>query len=108
MTNALASSLLFWAAALSLMVATSTTMQVNAQCTFSSPLVLDDGVTLEQVRNSAAGTFTMRITYTGGNAWIGIGINSEGSDKMVPASAVIGRMDYGADRTYNVDKKSII
>jgi hypothetical protein len=98
-TNALASSLLFWAAtALLLMVATTRTM-TNAQCTFSPPIILDDGVTLEQVKNSAAGTFTMRLTYTGGNM-IGIGINSEGSSKMVPGTAVIGRMMYGAVRTF--------
>jgi len=35
-------------------------------------------------------TFTIRIRYTGGHSWIGIGINTDDSNKMTPAYAVIG------------------
>jgi hypothetical protein len=33
----------------------------------------------------------MKFTYTGGSAWIGIGISSQGKTKMTPANAIIGR-----------------
>jgi hypothetical protein len=96
MTNVLA-CLLFWTV-FTVMATTKAVVQA-AQCTLSPMMALDDGLTLEQVKNSAAGTFTMRLTYTNGNAWIGIGINSEGSSKMVPSTSVIGRILYSSDRT---------
>ena len=72
--------------------------QAQSQCVLSSPVALDNNglVTLEQVANQAAGTFTMRLTYSGGQSWIGIGINQQGTSNMTPATAVIGRMLNGA------------
>ena len=72
--------------------------QAESQCTLADPIVLDqDGlVTLEQVANQASGTFTMRLTYSGGQSWIGIGINQQGTSNMTPATAVIGRFLNGA------------
>lgn len=42
-------------------------------CTLAEPFVLDEAglVELEQVKNVADGTFTMRLTYHGGQSWIG-------------------------------------
>eukprot|EP00544_Gedaniella_sp_CCMP2646_P009027 CAMPEP_0202496284 /NCGR_PEP_ID=MMETSP1361-20130828/19342_1 /ASSEMBLY_ACC=CAM_ASM_000849 /TAXON_ID=210615 /ORGANISM="Staurosira complex sp., Strain CCMP2646" /LENGTH=510 /DNA_ID=CAMNT_0049127563 /DNA_START=24 /DNA_END=1556 /DNA_ORIENTATION=- len=67
-------------------------------CPLADPITLDsDGlVTLEQVANKAEGTFTMRLTYSGGQSWVGIGINREGSSDMEPTAAVIGRILDGA------------
>jgi hypothetical protein len=75
----------------------STVSSVDAalDCTLSAPLQLNEGgdLTLQQVANYEDGTFTMKLTYTGGQAWIGIGINSQGKAEMIPSSAVIGRAD---------------
>ena len=72
--------------------------QAQSQCVLSSPVALDSNglVTLEQVANQASGTFTMRLTYSGGQSWIGIGINQQGTSNMTPATAVIGRFLNGA------------
>ena len=55
---------------------------VNAagwDCTLSAPIILFDKdpdiVTLQQVVNVEEGTFTMKLNYTGGNAYVGIGVN---------------------------------
>lgn len=69
---------------------------VHYTCAYT-PLQLDELVTLEHVQNKAEGTFSMRLTYTGGLAWVAIGVNAEGGTKMVPATAVIGRMEYDVD-----------
>jgi len=62
------------------------------ECQYSAPMDLYNGnLFLEQVRNNEAGTYMMRLTYRGGQSWIGIGINSQGQSKMTPATAVIGR-----------------
>jgi hypothetical protein len=75
------------------------TAQAASLCTLSDPLTIDDDglVTLEQVANYDEGTYTMRITYTGGRSWIGIGINTDGDSGMTPATAVIGRALEGVD-----------
>jgi hypothetical protein len=67
------------------------------ECQFSAPLELTAGVRLESVKNVEAGTFTMRLTYTEGLGWVSIGVNSEGGTKMVPGTAVIGRIEYDVD-----------
>jgi hypothetical protein len=61
----------------------------------SDAIVLDDDglVSLQQVKNTDEGTFTMRLTYTGGLSWVGIGINLDGRVKMTPTQAIIGRME---------------
>ena len=101
---------LFIAALLSTMTMTAVVV-VNAQEGASAPgvhytcalsaLQLDSEqlVTLEHVKNVAEGTFSMRLTYTGGIAWVAIGVNQEGSTKMVPSTAVIGRIEYDVDGT---------
>jgi Eukaryotic cytochrome b561 len=65
-------------------------------CPLSEPIVLDSAgnLELEQFVDEASNSFTMRLTYYGGQAWIGVGINEDGVPKMTPAMAVIGR---GAD-----------
>jgi len=68
-------------------------------CTLSEPVALDDDETtfLQHVRNPLDNTFTMRLTYTAGHSWIGVGINTRGNpDKMTPGVAVIGRQ-YSED-----------
>ena len=49
-------------------------------------------ITLEQVTNQVAGTFTMHLTYSGSQSWIGIGINQQGTSNMTPTTAIIGCM----------------
>ena len=78
-------------------------------CNYSDELSIhNDGTTfMQQYINQEEGTFTMRIRYTGGNSWIGIGINTKGKGDMVPAYAVIGDINRGVKR-YNLqsdDKK---
>ena len=78
----------------------NTTVQQQQECTrtLSNPLFIDAGssVTLEQSKNTDTGLFTMRLTYTGGHSWIGIGVNLDGRAKMTPTQAIIGRMDGGS------------
>jgi hypothetical protein len=71
-------------------------------CQFSAPLELAAGVRLESVKNVQAGTFTMRLTYTEGLGWVSIGVNTEGGDKMVPGTAIIGRIEYDDDGMYYI------
>lgn len=77
-------------------------------CALGDPISLDENglVTMEQVANRAEGTFTMRLTYSGGQSWIGIGINHENSDNMTPATAVIGRMLDGEPSILKYDLES--
>jgi len=62
-------------------------------CPFSKPIRLDsDGnLELEQFVDEASNSFTMKLTFYGGQAWIGVGINEDGVLKMSPAMAVVGR-----------------
>ena len=70
---------------------------VHAQeCSLTDPVAIDqDGhVLLEQAKHKEQdGTYTMRLTYLGGHAWIGIGRNKWGINHMTPGLAVIGRAD---------------
>ena len=65
------------------------------ECYLSSPRTIGQNLTLQEVMNHEAGTYTMKLTYTGGRSWIGIGINSNKQSKMSPARAVIGRAETG-------------
>ena len=62
-------------------------------CPLSKPIVLDSGgnLELEQFVDEASNSFTMKLTFYGGQAWIGVGINEDGVPKMSPAMAVVGR-----------------
>ena len=60
------------------------------RCSLSDPIEIDTNLFLEQRRYDDE-TFTMRLTYTGGRSWIGIGMIDGGIGK--PAAAVIGRSD---------------
>jgi len=54
----------------------------------------DGHVLFEQAKHKEQdGTYTMRLTYLGGHAWIGIGRNKWGINHMTPGLAVIGRAD---------------
>lgn len=81
---------------------------VQYSCNLSGKMALERNLFLEQVQNIEAGTFTMRLTYTGGHAWIGIGVNSENAPLMTPARAIIGKAhedDYtrfGTVKTYSL------
>jgi hypothetical protein len=72
-------------------------------CTLSERTLLTNHgghlVYLQQVKNVASGTFTMRVTYSGGNAWVGIGTNTEGQPAMFPGKAVVGRVDASGEST---------
>eukprot|EP00339_Tiarina_fusa_P010879 CAMPEP_0116997268 /NCGR_PEP_ID=MMETSP0472-20121206/763_1 /TAXON_ID=693140 ORGANISM="Tiarina fusus, Strain LIS" /NCGR_SAMPLE_ID=MMETSP0472 /ASSEMBLY_ACC=CAM_ASM_000603 /LENGTH=235 /DNA_ID=CAMNT_0004696097 /DNA_START=154 /DNA_END=857 /DNA_ORIENTATION=+ len=60
-------------------------------CSFQETVQLQNDLFLDQIANYEEGTFTMQLTYTGGESWVGIGINTDGKNKMTPANAVIGR-----------------
>lgn len=77
-------------------------------CELGDPITLDnDGlVSLQYSVNRQEGIFTMKITYTGGQSWIGIGINHEGSSKMTPVTSVIGRMLDGEPSVLKYDLES--
>jgi hypothetical protein len=64
-------------------------------CIFSDPISIhqSDQVYLEEYVNPDEGTFTIRIRYTGGNSWIGMGVNYNGESQMAPAYAVIGQIE---------------
>jgi hypothetical protein len=64
-------------------------------CSYPDPVAIhsDGAVLLEYYMNGVEGTFTMRVTYLAGHSWVGIGINTAGDDGMVPALAVIGRLE---------------
>lgn len=72
----------------------------------ASPIVLDSNgqVTLQQIKDTTQGLFRMRLAYTGGHAWIGIGINLNGQSKMTPTQAVMGRQEDDGAATTTVHK----
>jgi hypothetical protein len=75
---------------------------VKAQdvCAWSAPLEIYKGkLEMQHYKDSEAGTYTMRLTYTQGSAWVSIGVNHDGSFHMAPSSAVIGRIEYAEDGT---------
>ncbi|VEU42490.1 unnamed protein product [Pseudo-nitzschia multistriata] len=79
-------------------------------CQFSEEISIHKGGTtfLSNYVNEDEGTFTMRLRYTGGQAWVGIGVNTEGKGDMMPAHAVIGDVSRGVKRysLINDDKKA--
>jgi hypothetical protein len=91
-------SLFLWvvAALLTTVVTAQQGESVHYTCAFTA-LQLDRDVVLEHVKNQDEGTYTMRLTYTGGLGWVAIGVNSDGGTNMVPATAVIGRVEYDVD-----------
>jgi hypothetical protein len=79
-----------------LMVAASVSSQDDEEpdydCTFSEEISIHPSgqVLLQHYVNYFEGTFTMRVRYTGGHSYIGIGTNYIGRPWMAPAYAVIG------------------
>ena len=67
---------------------------LDLECNLSAPITIGQDLTLEQRRFKD--TYTMRLTYTGGQSWIGIGLKGQFSKK--PPVAVIGRA-YGDGNT---------
>ena len=60
---------------------------LDLKCNLSAPIKIAQDLTLEQRRFKD--TYTMRLKYTGGQTWIGIGLKDKSSKK--PPVAVIGR-----------------
>jgi hypothetical protein len=59
----------------------------TAECDFSNPIEIhQDGIMLQEFANYGDNTFTMKLTYIGGKAWIGIGINTQGRASMIPST----------------------
>jgi hypothetical protein len=83
------------------LAATAAAQQSTCTPTLSVPLFLDPNglVSLQQSKNTADGTFTMRITYGGSPSWIGVGINLDGRANMTPTQAVIGRVQEDSSET---------
>jgi hypothetical protein len=59
----------------------------TAECDFSNPIEIhQDGIMLQEFANYGDNTFTMKLTYIGGKAWIGIGFNTQGRASMIPST----------------------
>jgi hypothetical protein len=69
------------------------------QCSFSDeiPLDADNTVFLQHYVNRQEGTYSIRVRYTQGYSWIGIGVNYYDEAYMVPAYTVIGRQEEDED-----------
>uniref|UniRef100_A0A6U9ZKQ1 DOMON domain-containing protein n=1 Tax=Pseudo-nitzschia australis TaxID=44445 RepID=A0A6U9ZKQ1_9STRA len=72
--------------------------QYNCRYSEEIPIHKDGTSFMQHYVNDDEGTFTMRIRYTDGQSWIGIGINMQGKGKMAPAEAVIGDINRGVKR----------
>ena len=74
------------------------TLVSSFSCPLSDPIALDSAgdLELEQFVDEASNSFTMRLTYYGGQSWIGVGVNQNGRARMSPSMVVIGRADGGA------------
>lgn len=64
-------------------------------CSLSERVSLhnSDTVFMQEYVNTDRGTFKMRIRYTAGESWIGVGVNTNNEGTMAPAYAVIGMID---------------
>jgi hypothetical protein len=72
------------------------------ECWYSEPVRLSDKngeLYVEQFKEKVSDTYTMRLTFIGGNSWIGIGINTDDLSTMTPSSAVIGRVEDDGNST---------
>ena len=79
-------------AILSLLVLAGLARAIAFDCILSDPVTLDeDGlVSLEHNLDVERGIMSMKMTYTGGRSWVGVGINEAGQALMTPATVVIG------------------
>ncbi|KAL3912262.1 MAG: hypothetical protein SGARI_001252, partial [Bacillariaceae sp.] len=71
----------------------STAQAQSSTCEFSSPVFLDDDeqVSLEHYINRDDETFTIRLSYSQGHSWIGVGFNALNQpDHTTPTYSVIG------------------
>jgi hypothetical protein len=75
-------------------------------CIYSDEILIhsDGNVFMSNYVNIDEGTFTIRIRYTNGYSWIGIGINFDDKSKMSPAYAIIGANDinHNGVQSYNL------
>jgi hypothetical protein len=82
-------------------------VEEDYDCTWSDEFSLHNSGTVfvQEYVNRDEGTVSMRIRYTGGESWIGVGINYMDDTYMAPAYAVIGRIDNGGSsvRRYWID-----
>lgn len=68
---------------------------LSNSCSYPDPVAIHNSgsVVLERYMNEDEGTFTMRVTYSAGYSWVGIGVNTAGDNGMIPGLAVIGRLE---------------
>jgi hypothetical protein len=97
------SILLVLSSGLLLLLQSAASQSTTYNCTYSAPLDLsedddDDTVTLEHYVNRFENTITFRMTYEDGYAWLGLGINLDNNEAMVPSLAVIGDWDRRIQR----------
>lgn len=78
----------------------------DALCTFADPITLENNLIMQQYKNEEEGTYTMKLTYSGGQSWLAIGTNDNGKPLMTPARSVIGRVDSDGSST-SVKKYSL-
>jgi hypothetical protein len=63
-------------------------------CSLSNRVSLhkSETVWMQEYINTDRRTFKMRIRYTEGNSWVGVGVNYDKEERMAPSYAVIGTM----------------
>lgn len=81
-----------------LVVGPARSQKFDCQLSDEISLYKDETVFLSHFINVHDATITMRLRYTDGLSWVGIGINTEGRSNMMPARAVIGDVDRGVRR----------
>ncbi|KAL3909106.1 MAG: hypothetical protein SGILL_008221 [Bacillariaceae sp.] len=76
-------------------------VSAQLQCSYSEEIALnaENTVFLQQYVNQQEGTYSVRLRYTEGYSWIGVGINYYDEAYMVPAYSVIGREEDDASVT---------
>lgn len=73
----------------------SSVVSVQGACELSSPVLInpEQNLELRQYLNPDANSFTMELTYTGGQSFVAIGVNENGQARMSPSKVILGRAD---------------
>ena len=64
----------------------------SGSCPFSTHIALGTTglVKLHHHVDVAAGTLPVKVTFSGGLSFVGVGLNDDGTGAMVPAASIIG------------------
>eukprot|EP00934_Nitzschia_sp_Nitz4_P005580 Nitzschia sp. Nitz4//scaffold265_size26576//19238//19849//NITZ4_008251-RA/size26576-processed-gene-0.13-mRNA-1//1//CDS//3329544849//5570//frame0 len=81
----------------------------SATCYFSEPISLghEGDIELQQYVNEEDDSFTIKVTYSGGQSYVAVGLNDNGGGSMTPSTAFIGQMSSGV-RTHRLTTTGIV